>query len=423
MRLRLAALLFLLLPSCGPKETGDHTDCVAPGGCSAVRSTLGTGEAQVDLLADGTGCVYAALLGRGKGGTYCPANTVCHGELWRVDATGEVVWKVGERKSVDRPILIRGGVAYRTGDGRIAAVSTAGTPLWTVETGDPLVVASAWAADVYVVGGGSARRVDARTGTVVWDVPFAGTYNAPAAPGPWPDRVVISGLVSASIVARGLDYIDGSTEWEATLSGGSSAPAIVSREPAAPLPDRGPTMIVADRISLRTREGAEVWGYDAFEGFRFVVPTVNDGWIALGPLSNVITRFRPNGTVLWSGPATAPVVWLSATPDGQLLVGQNDGRVRKLNEGTGNVLWEYGGVDTVKAPAAPLYRANGNIVFFGANTGEESDPNLTTITPAGQTLERWNAGARVSSIALSGSGDVFIAVSDGRLYLRRAADL
>src|SRR5688500_1491263 len=167
MRSALAVLL-LVTAGCAPKKDDDRAECVAPGGCGAVLSTLGTGEAQVELIPDGEGGVYAALLGRGLGGIFCPTGQVCHGQLWRVGPDGSVMWKIEEKKSVDRPMLVDGGVAYRTGDGKLHGISPAGERVWEIEIdanpADGLqLVATPIASEIFVLGGGQAWRIHARS--------------------------------------------------------------------------------------------------------------------------------------------------------------------------------------------------------------------------------------------------------------------
>ena len=47
------------------------------------------------------------------------------------------------------------------------------------------------------------------------------------------------------------------------------------------------------------------------------------------------------------------------------------------------------------------------------------------MTQAGQNVERWDAGARITSIALSSAPaeQVFIATTDGKIYLRTTTSL
>lgn len=405
----------IAVAACGKEKDDDHVACDAPGGCSAVLSTLGTGESVAELIPDGEGGVYAAFHGSGEFPA-CNGGVVCHGELWRIDEDGEVDWKEKEGKSVSRPFAIPGGVAYRTGAGTLVAVDADGDERWRFPTDDPDLVASVVFGDVVVIASGQISRLDGDGGDPVWTVAFEETR--PAAPAGTGDGWVLAMGFSApgELTARTFGWDDGRAGWTAALPAELSAPAIVGD-------GRGlvPTLLVSDRLSLRGWGGAEVWAEDGPEGFRFVVPAAGGGFFAGGPYLDQITEYRLNGTVAWSRPAGAPITWVSATPDGNVLVGRNDGVVLKVKGGGGTVLWDYGGVDTVKAQAPPLYAANGNAVFWGANIGLDSDTHLSTVTPFGQGLERWNAGSRIVSAALSEDGDVFAATLDGRLYLRSAA--
>lgn len=416
-RLALLLVVALAVPACGKDEGSDRVPCEAPGGCSAVISTLGTGESVAELIADGDGGVYAALLGSGEFPA-CNGGVVCHGELWRIDRDGDVAWKEKEGKSVSRPFLLPdgGGVAYRTGAGTLVAVDGDGGERWRLPTGDPELVASVVFDDLVVIADGRLARIDADSGDEVWSVAFAETR--PASPAGTGDGWVIAMGYSApgALRARTFGWEDGRAGWTAELPAELSAPAIVGK-------GRGlaPTLLVSDRLSLRGWGGAEIWAEDGEEGFRFVAPAPGGGYFASGPYLDQITEYRVTGTVLWSRPSGAPLTWLRETPDGNVLAGRNDGVVQKLKGGAGTVLWDYGGVDTVKAQAPPIFASSGNAVFFGANIGLDTDTHLSTITPFGQGLDRWDAGARIISAALSDDDDVFVATLDGTLYLRAAA--
>ena len=413
---RLAWLIVAALAAtaCGKKEDDDHVDCDAPGGCSAVISTLGTGESVSELVADGRGGVYAAFLGSGEFPA-CNGGVVCHGELWRIGPDGDVDWKQKEGKSVSRPFLLPdGGVAYRTGAGTLVAVDADGDERWRYRTEDPELEAAVVFDGVVVIASGQIARLDARTGEAVWSVAL--TETRPALPAGTGDGWVVAMGFSGpgTLRARTFGWDDGRAGWTAELPAELSAPAVVA--------GRGlvPTLLVSDRLSLRAWGGEEIWSEDAVEGFRFVAPAPGRGYFAAGPYLDQVTEYRVDGTVAWSRPAGAPLTWLAATPDGNALVGRNDGVVQKLKGGAGTVLWDYGGVDTVQAQAPPIFASNGNVVFHGANIGLDSDTHLSTVTPFGQGLDRWDAGARIVSVALGDDDDVFIATLDGKLYLRAA---
>ena len=403
------------LSGCGKEEGDDHVRCEAPGGCVNVQSTLGTGEAVSELIPDGAGGVYAAFQGSGFHPA-CAGGVVCHGELWRIDRFGEVDWKAKEGKSVSRPFLVPGGVAYRTGAGTLVVVDDDGDERWRLALEDPELAASRIGDAIFVAAAGTLARVDPATGDVVWSQSVPETRPLPPA-GTGNGLVLTLGFSSAGeLTARTFDRADGRPDWTAVLPAELSAPGIVRGYTAL-----APILLVSDRLSLRDWSGGEVWAVDGFEGYRFVSATRFNGYFAGGPFFDQVTEYRADGTVAWSRPMSAGVTWISPTPDGHVLVGQVDGIVRKLKGGAGTTLWDYGGVETVQAQAPPLYGPGGTAVFWGANIGLDSDTHLSTVTSFGQSLERWDAGARIVSGAISDDGDVFVSTLDGRVYLRDAA--
>ena len=407
------ALLFLALLGLGCTKKPSPASCDAPDHCVGIKAIVDTGETRVELIADGQGGAYAALHGSGDS-QQCVPDLVCHGAIWRLDANG-VRWTLDEDTSVEAPFLIDGGVAWRTGTGALHAASDSGHRLWaTADIGQSSLAASFVQGDVYAIGDNKLRRLDAATGVEVWSMDF--TANNPAAPFALPDAQVLAmGYVGTNLEAKTFALKDGAPGFDVSLLANFSAPAAFFR----PL---GPILLVSDRLSLRNWDGTEIWGLDGDEGWRFV-QQLSDGYAAAGPFGARLTRVRYDGTVLWSTPDPAPVVWLSRSPDGQLIVGRNDGALDKLNVANGLVLWEYGGIAGVKAPTPPLYSSQGNLVFAGANVGADSDTHLTTATLAGQQLERWDAGSRVVSFVLLGNDDVWLATESGKLYLRNGASL
>lgn len=426
---RQGSAVFLALVLAGAfaceKEKTDEVACDAPGGCGFVISTLGTGERNVTLIPDGEQGAYAAMLGS-KLSPVCSQGVVCHGALWRIDPDGNVMWKADERVAIDAPFSWKRGVAYRTGDARLVVHDRDGRRLWEAVVGDPTFSYSVDTGlrSIFVMGGGQARRLDEATGEEIWAVPF--DVDFPGAPVRLPTaHMLVSGYGGSDLILyRALDLATGTTEWEDTLPGGLSSPAALVGDPW------GPILLVSDRLSLRDIDGEEIWGVDGVEGFRNVREAPNgDGYFVVGPLLDSATRLRDDGTVLWSGNASAALTWLSVTPDGHALVGQQDGIVRKLSRDAGLTLWQYGGVDEVRSLAPPHYTAGGNVVFYGANIGDDSDTHLSTVTIGGVNVERWDAGARITSIALSeGSAlapgeRVFLSTADGKIYLRTGAQL
>lgn len=398
--------------SCARKS--GSAQCDAPDHCVGMLAVLDTGEARVELIPDGEGGAYAALHGSADS-TVCVEGLVCHGAIWRLDAAGHVRWSLGEDAAVEAPFLIPGGIAWRTGAGTVHAASADGRSLWETDAiGQNSLVASSVQGEVFAIGDKKIHRIDTVTGVDVWSMDFLG--NNPAPPLDMPDAEVLAmGYVGTNLEAKTFAIRDGAPGFDVSLRANYSAPAAFVR----PL---GPILLVSDRLSLRTWYGDEIWGLDGDEGWRFV-QQLPDGYAAAGPFGSRLTRVRYDGTVLWSTPDPAPVVWLSLAPDGHLLVGRNDGALDKLNADTGLVLWEYGGIAGVKAPTPPLYSSQGNLVFAGANVGADSDTHLTTATEAGQQLERWDAGTRVVSFVLTGNDDVWLATASGKLYLRRGASL
>ena len=417
--LLLAVLAAAAFCGCGKEEGDDHVPCEAPGGCVNVQSTLGTDESVSELVPDGDGGVYAAFQGSGFHPA-CAGGVVCHGELWRIDRSGDVDWKAKEKKSVSRPFRVTGGVAYRTGTGTLVVVDADGDERWRLPLEDPELAAAAIGDAIFVAAGGMLSRVDPSTGEVAWSQPVPETR--PLAPVGTGNGLVLTVGFSASgeLTARTFDRDDGRPDWTAVLPAALSAPGVIRGASAL-----APTLLVSDRLSLRDWSGGEVWfvdgSQDGFEGFRFVSASRSNGYFAGGPFFDQVTEYRADGTVAWSRPMSAGVTWISPTPDGHVLVGQVDGIVRKLKGGAGTTLWDYGGVDTVEAQAPPLYGPAGNAVFWGANIGLDSDTHVSTVTAFGQSLERWDAGARVVSGALSDDGDVFVSTLEGRVYLRDAA--
>lgn len=413
-----ALLLLVVTAGCGKEKGDDHVKCEAPGGCSAVHSTLDTGENRVELLPDGDGGVYAALYGAGFEAA-CAGGVVCHGELWRVDRFGDVRWKSKERTSVDQLFVLPGGAGYVTGAGKVVVLDGDGDERFTHATDATDITVSVVSGGLYVVADGTMTRLDPETGDEIWSQPAPEERHVRAiASGD--GHVVTMGFdvdSSGSLVARTFAVDDGAPSWTATLPAELSAPGLI-----AGYGDLNPVLLVSDRLSLRGWGGEEIWGQDGAEGFRFVSPSRTNGFFAGGPYFDQVTEYRAVGTVAWSRPMPAAVTWVSATPDGHVLVGQADGVVRKLKGNEGITLWDYGDVDTVKSQAPPLYGANGNIVLWGANIGIDSDTHVTTVTPFGQGLDRWDAGARVVAGALSNDDDVFTATVDGLLYLRDAAE-
>ena len=406
------AVVAILALACVKKSA--PASCDAPDKCAGILSILDTGETRVELIADGEGGAYAALFGSGDSPT-CVAGLVCHGAIWRLDATGHVRWTFDDGASVSAPFLIPGGVAWRTGDGALHAARSNGGFFWASDAiGQNGLVATYAQGDVYAIGDKKVRRVDAESGVEVWSASFLG--DNPGVPVAMPDAEVLAmAYVGTNLEAKTFAVSDGAAGFDVLLPANYSAPAAFSR----PL---GPILLVSDRLSLRTWNGDEIWGLDGEEGWRFVQP-LDDGYAAAGPFGQRLTRVRYDGTVLWSTPDPAPVVWLSRAPDGELLVGRNDGALDKLNVATGLLLWEYGGIAGVKAPTPPLYTSQGDIVFAGANVGADSDTHLTTASPAGQQLERWDAGSRVVSFVITGNDDVWLATASGKLYLRNGASL
>lgn len=415
MALTGAAFGAVLVAGAACSKKSEATCGAAPDRCAGMMAIVDTHQAHVELVPDGAGGAYAALLGAGDS-EICVAGQVCHGALLRLGADGAVLWKLAVGYAVDMPMPLEdGGVAWRGNDGGLHAANGDGTPRWDAPLGDPKLVAVPDAGSIVAVAGGSVARVDAATGQSAWTVPFG--LEAPAIPVALPDAsVVVAGYTGTNGEFRRVDYADGSTRFDVSLRATLSAPTVVTRWPF------GPFLFVSDRLSLRDWNGRESWGNDATEGWRFAFG-VEDGWIANGPFQQRVTRFRSNGTALWSVPVAAPVVWVASAPDGSVLLGRNDGTLDKLRASDGLQLWEYGGIAGVKAMTPPKFASTGNVVFAGANVGAASDTHLTTATLAGQQIERWDAGARIVSFVLTGNDDVWLATTEGKLYLRRGASL
>lgn len=417
-RLVLVLVALAFAGGCGKEKGDDHVKCEAPGGCSAVHSTLDTGESRVELVADGSGGVYAGLFGS-RFEPACAGTVICHGELWRIDEFGDVRWKHKESDSVYGVFRVPGGVAYETGSGKLVVLDDDGDKRFSVSTGDPELAASAVSGSLYVIAAGEISRIDLESGETMWSEPAPEDRPVPAVP--TGDGFVLTlGFTTGTdgaLTARTFEEPDGKAGWTAELPAQLSAPGLI-----AGYSDLEPTLLVSDRLSLRAWGGAEVWGHDGPEGFRFVSRTRTNGFFAGGPYFDQVTEYRVDGTVLWSRPMPAALTWVAGTPDGHVLVGQADGVVRKLKSGAGTTLWDYGAVDSVQPQASPLFGANGNAVLWGANIGIDSDTHVTTLTPFGQGLDRWDAGARVVSGALSDDDDVFTATLDGLIYLRESAE-
>lgn len=411
-RAAIVAAAAALVLGCAKKDSS--ATCDAPDKCAGILSIQDTGESHVELLADGEGGAYAALLGSSDS-PVCVTGQVCHGQIWRLSPGGGVRWTLTESFAIDRPFLVPGGVAWRTGDGAVHAATSSGHPLWSAPVGDPKLAASWVAGAVFAAGNGSVVKIDATTGAIAWTKPFP--VDNPVAPVAMPDAQVLAmGFAGAMLEAKTFALGDGAAGFDLLLPADYSAPSAFVRDPL------GPIFLVSDRLTLRNWDGSEIWGLDGDEGWRFVQPLA-DGFAAVGPYGNRLTRVKSNGQVLWSVPSAAQVTWLSSTPDGQLLAGRNDGALDKLNVATGLLLWEYGGIAGIVASTPPLYFSNGNTVFAGANVGNDSDTHLTTVTGAGQLLERWDAGSRIGSFVLTSSDDVWLATVSGKLYLRRGASL
>lgn len=408
---------------CEKQKGDDHVKCEAPGGCGAVHSTLDTGEANVRLIEDGKGGVYAALFGSGFEAAACAGGIICHGELWRIDEYGDVRWKEKEKKSVSDPFLVPGGVGYVTGSGKVVVLDSDGDKRFSVSTEDPTVVASVVRGSLYLAANGTFTRIDLESGDEIWSEPAPEERPVPAV-GTGDDFIVSMGFTvgsSGSLIARAFEEADGKSGWTVQLPAELSAPALI------PGYDRGfgsefaPTMLVSDVLSLRGWGGEVQWEVASVEGFRFVSRSRTNGFFAGGPYFDSVTEYRVDGTVAWSRPMAAAVTWVTTAPDGHVLVGQADGVVRKIKSDAGITLWDYGAVDSVQAQAPPIFGDNGYIVLWGANIGADSDTHVSTVTPFGQGVDRWDTGARVTSAALSDDDDVFVATTDGRIYLREAA--
>ena len=423
MRFFLAAALVISLAACEKEKGDDHVTCEAPGGCGAVHSTLGTGEAHATLLADRNGGVYAALFGSGFEAQSCSGGIICHGELWRIDKYGNVRWKSKEKKSVYDPFLVPGGVGYVTGAGKVVVLDADGDERFSVSTDDPLLAASVIDGALYIAAGGALSRFDLESGDEIWSEPAAEAQPVPAV-GTGDGLILTMGFTvgtSGSLTARAFEAPDGKAAWTATLPAQLSAPGLIPGYDQGFGSELAPTMLVSDTLSLRGWTGVTVWEVASVEGFRFVSRSRSNGFFAGGPYFDSVTEYRVNGTVAWSRPMTGAVTWVVPTPDGHVLVGQQDGVVRKLKGNEGTTLWDYGNVDSVQSQSPPIFGGNGNLVFWGANIGVESDTHVSTVTPFGQGIDRWNTGARITSGALSNDDDVFVSTLDGRIYLRDAA--
>ncbi|HVO31293.1 MAG TPA: PQQ-binding-like beta-propeller repeat protein, partial [bacterium] len=331
---------------------------------------IDSNQAHVELVDDGAGGAYAALLGAGDS-EVCVAGQVCHGAIWRLGAQGDVLWTHQVGYAVDAPFALPdGGVAWRGNDGGLHAANGDGSPRWDLSLGDVRLLAAPDAGAVLAVAGGNVVRVDAKTGAVAWTTPFPGAD--PTALVSLPDAsAVVAGYSGTNGEFRRVAFEDGSTLFDVQVRATMSAPHVLYRWPY------GPFVLAADRLSLVDWNGRESWGFDAPEGWRYVQALGSD-WIGNGPYEQRITRLRNDGTALWVVPVPAPITWVSVTPDAQVLVGRNDGTLDKLKASDGLMLWEYGGIAGVKAPTPPRYSSKGNIVFAGANVGANSDTHLTT---------------------------------------------
>jgi hypothetical protein len=329
-----------------------------------------------------------------------------------------VRWKFKEKSSVFGVFRVPGGVGYVTGGGKLVVLDADGDKRFSVSTGDPDLAVSVIGGALYVVAAGEISRIDLESGDAVWTEPAP--EDRPVPPVPTGDGLVLTmGFTTGTdgaLTARTFEESDGKAGWGAALPAQLSAPGLI-----AGYSDLEPVLLVSDRLSSRTWGGAEQWGHDGPEGFRFVSRTHTNGFFAGGPYFDQVTEYRVDGTVAWSRPMPAALTWIAGTPDGHVLVGQADGIVRKLKGGAGTTLWDYGAVDSVQPQAPPLFGSNGYAVFWGSNIGIDSDTHVSTLTSFGQGIDRWDAGARVVSGALSDDDDVFVATLDGLIYLREAA--
>lgn len=310
-----------------------------------------------------------------------------------------------------------GGVVVASLSGRVARLSAAGLPKWTVELGER-VYASPLIAGSSIIVGSDAKRLVAlslATGKTRWSLDVDG--EADTSPAEGPDGLVI---VAAGRVLYGLRE-DGRIAWR------FSAKRKIYASPA--IAEDGTSYVGSQdgHLYAVSRTGSLVFRAPLGADVDCAASIGDDGTIYVGDDAGEVVALGQDGGVRWRTAVGGFVRGgLSITRAGLVLAGTYgpSPRVVALDPRSGVETWSFAvrgsGAPELGIHGAPLEDAAGNL-YFGAQ-----DDDVYALDASGKLLFRFHTGGDVDAPLVlgpapdeppdSGAGLLLVGSDDGRLY-------
>jgi outer membrane protein assembly factor BamB len=303
------------------------------------------------------------------------------------------------------PSIAADGTIYvLTGDGKLAAVSTAGNVLWESLSGgtfgqtvgvigkDGTIYAGASDGNLYafVAGGGVKWTHSISTGSV-WPSP-AITGNG--------DILVNGGTGGSSAFA--IDAT-GKQLWQVTTGGDILA---------APAIGVDGTIYVASedtKLYAVNPDGSTKWTYTATESIQSPVSAEN-GVVYFAGKPTVCGVTASSGALLWNTPTAADATIPAVAADGTVYAGDTSGVFYAFDGQSGAIKWQLT-LTAFDVAVQPVVGADG-LIYVGATDG-----TFYAIAPYGKVSWQLSTGSPIrGAVAMGADGTLYFGTEDGKLH-------
>lgn len=334
-----------------------------------------------------------------------------------------VRWRAptGDKKVHSSPAVVNGTVYVGSMNGRMFAFDAAtGDERWSFETGGPVQGSPAVAGGVVYVTSrdGWLYALAAETGAVRWkyasDAIFA--YSSPT---------VARGVVFVAAYdgkVHAVDAATGKKKWAVTLHEDDPhqpLTALGGRIDSSPTVAQGKVIVggPGGLYALRIQDGSQVWNLStaghAESGAVESSPAFADGVVYVGANDGKLRAVTAGtGEVRWVFNASDGIYSSPAVADGVVHVGSLDGHVYAVDAETGAARWSFKTGATVYASPA----VTGGVVYIGSD-----DDHLYALDAAtGALVWKYQLPDDVFSSPAIADGVLYVGSNDGHVYALNA---